>query len=708
MNSIADIDEDYEGDLGPLLADLDALRSALGDSYQAYAEAINPDNDDDDDNLQQQQQEQAEEGTTARPTTAPRRSKPAPLIERLAAVSSALEANISLQERLGRLVTSVTRAQDQAIGIRDRVRASQRRRQHAASAPHALSARRNGQDQQFTGVSWFWSQPGAPAPPGYPGYTEIKTVFEMLPLVFPRRKWQEEELHALCDGVVQLVQERLLNNLLTDLETAPLTAPTTAADNPGDGTAGGVANAGGGVFQNGISLEEFEARQAPIRSLTASSPSVVQIAETFSEAEWATVAHRSAPGRTAQECTLAWKNAAMPTINHAKFTVEEDTRLMNLVEQYGTRSWARIAAELHQHTSPLVSPLVSSGPQAPLPSPPAPSAGPTTLTSTTAPPIPTNNNNNATTNPSTTAAKQRTPLACMSRYQQLLHANRSTQEFTTVDCERLVQIVNRVGVQWKRVAEEFGGPWDYEQLMHYWRRYAQRREGGDGVTSPAVPRRGKWLPEEDESLLTAVALYGKKWSLVATLVPGRSDVQCRERYANCLDPEVNKDPWNEQEDEILKANAQNFINTASGKIKWSALAGLVPGRTDYAVKKRWLFLSTGQAGGGARAQGGGGARANGGTSGGNGASGSGGAGPSRAPKSVPKKKEPVIRKKKQKMETEATTAPAPAAPAPAAPPVAPPRPRPRPRAPPPPPPPPEEPVISRRGRAITKPTRLKD
>ena len=33
-----------------------------------------------------------------------------------------------------------------------------------------------------------------------------------------------------------------------------------------------------------------------------------------------------------------------------------------------------------------------------------------------------------------------------------------------------------------------------------------------------------------------MAVHGRKWSLVAKLVPGRTDVQCRERFMNVLNP----------------------------------------------------------------------------------------------------------------------------------------------------------------------------
>ena len=41
----------------------------------------------------------------------------------------------------------------------------------------------------------------------------------------------------------------------------------------------------------------------------------------------------------------------------------------------------------------------------------------------------------------------------------------------------------------------------------------------------------------------AVSAEGRKWSLVARHVPSRSDVQCRERFVNVLDPALRPDPW---------------------------------------------------------------------------------------------------------------------------------------------------------------------
>lgn len=43
--------------------------------------------------------------------------------------------------------------------------------------------------------------------------------------------------------------------------------------------------------------------------------------------------------------------------------------------------------------------------------------------------------------------------------------------------------------------------------------------------------------------MQAVSVHGFKWSLVATLVPGRGDMACRERFMNVLDPNRKSGAW---------------------------------------------------------------------------------------------------------------------------------------------------------------------
>ena len=61
--------------------------------------------------------------------------------------------------------------------------------------------------------------------------------------------------------------------------------------------------------------------------------------------------------------------------------------------------------------------------------------------------------------------------------------------------------------------------------------------------------KGNWTPEEDMILKNKVAEYGlKKWKEIATYLPGRIGKQCRERWYNNVDPNLNKDKWTIAED----------------------------------------------------------------------------------------------------------------------------------------------------------------
>ena len=41
--------------------------------------------------------------------------------------------------------------------------------------------------------------------------------------------------------------------------------------------------------------------------------------------------------------------------------------------------------------------------------------------------------------------------------------------------------------------------------------------------------------------------FGEVWCDVATMVPTRTDIQCRERWVNVLDPTVNRGPITDEE-----------------------------------------------------------------------------------------------------------------------------------------------------------------
>ena len=61
--------------------------------------------------------------------------------------------------------------------------------------------------------------------------------------------------------------------------------------------------------------------------------------------------------------------------------------------------------------------------------------------------------------------------------------------------------------------------------------------------------KGQWTKDEDELVCKYVELYGtKQWARIALVLPGRKGKQCRERWHNHLNPDINKDAWTNDED----------------------------------------------------------------------------------------------------------------------------------------------------------------
>lgn len=75
--------------------------------------------------------------------------------------------------------------------------------------------------------------------------------------------------------------------------------------------------------------------------------------------------------------------------------------------------------------------------------------------------------------------------------------------------------------------------------------------------------------------------------MVAAHVGGRTDVKCRERYSNVLDPAVRMKPWSKVDDErliqLLRINGTHWASIAREHGK--------EGVTDRSVRRRWLSLA---------------------------------------------------------------------------------------------------------------------
>jgi hypothetical protein len=105
--------------------------------------------------------------------------------------------------------------------------------------------------------------------------------------------------------------------------------------------------------------------------------------------------------------------------------------------------------------------------------------------------------------------------------------------------------------------------------------------------------RKTWKNEEDKVLMQIILERGAKhWSSVAkehnlrfhSGKPIRKGKNCRERWFNHLNPDLQKGQWSAEEDELVLQKHMEIGN------KWSEIAKLLPGRTENQVKNRFYSL----------------------------------------------------------------------------------------------------------------------
>lgn len=82
-----------------------------------------------------------------------------------------------------------------------------------------------------------------------------------------------------------------------------------------------------------------------------------------------------------------------------------------------------------------------------------------------------------------------------------------------------------------------------------------------------------------------VTTFGEgDWQLIADKLPGRNQRQVRERWLNYLSPEVNMGPFTVEEDNLIQEKHEEIGP------RWVKMTHYFKGRTDIALKNRWMII----------------------------------------------------------------------------------------------------------------------
>ncbi|KDO32392.1 hypothetical protein SPRG_02869 [Saprolegnia parasitica CBS 223.65] len=147
------------------------------------------------------------------------------------------------------------------------------------------------------------------------------------------------------------------------------------------------------------------------------------------------------------------------------------------------------------------------------------------------------------------------------------------RRWSKAEDESLRLAVERSGERnWKAIADQVAGR-NHTQCLQRWTK----------VLKPGLIK-GHWTPDEDAKLKSLVAEGRKNWGQVAAQIAGRTSKQCRERWCNHLDPNINKGNYTKEEDDLIIDMQAKLGN------RWSVIAQRLVGRTEDAVKIRWKSL----------------------------------------------------------------------------------------------------------------------
>ncbi len=150
----------------------------------------------------------------------------------------------------------------------------------------------------------------------------------------------------------------------------------------------------------------------------------------------------------------------------------------------------------------------------------------------------------------------------------------STISWTPEEDTVLQEGIRQYGQEWNTVSDVCLPHRSPEECMHRWNIRARGN-------MPKVRRKNSWTPEEDKLLLSGYKMHPKQWAKIATMIPGRTNHQVKQRWNYVLNSDIRNGPWSSEEDQLLLQGFEQF-----GK-QWAKICELIPGRTNIQCRNRW-------------------------------------------------------------------------------------------------------------------------
>jgi hypothetical protein len=251
--------------------------------------------------------------------------------------------------------------------------------------------------------------------------------------------------------------------------------------------------------------------------------------------DWPAVA-ALVPSRTKSQCKSRWVDTLDPSIDRAsgrkgEWSEDEDSKLKDAVQTHGDKDWGEIS-------------MLVPG---------------------------------------------RTRKQCCNRWNDVLDpssggANGRKGKWSAVEDSKLKHAVQTQGDKdWVAISLLVPG----RTNIQCWGRWYDTLDPYIALTGGS---KGKWTDIEDSKLKDAVQTHGDKdWVALSGLVPGRTKKQCWRRWHDVLDPNIGlangrTGKWSAVEDSKLKDAVQANRDKNKG---WGVISALVPGRTKIQCCNRW-------------------------------------------------------------------------------------------------------------------------